>query len=313
MSCGRLRWVSPTGRRSKTSDEIAELKMILKCYLDDSRQQRRSAVAGYMGSLRAWELFEERWRALLDSAPCPISEFKASAVRARRGGFSLDHGWSEQSLNEFAIRTVETLSSSVGIYGVGVASLLDRVERPEDGALLDSLVLETCFRVALLSLTKLGGEYGAQMGGLERIDFVLDEQPGLMGRMTDAFEKARELVARDTDIPMKLEGFRDSKEVLPLQAADILAYETRKDLVNRTESPQRPRSRALIRLIESIPHVGFYLRPLSVIYDQGGDLGIPGILYSSNPPNRIFGRLIDVAPSLDPHPLLPPRGNFNIA
>ena len=44
----------------------------------------------------------------------------------------------------------------------------------------------------------------------------------------------------------------------PLQAADLLAYETRKDLKNILEQPPRPRSRALERLIAGRFHVAFY-------------------------------------------------------
>jgi len=52
--------------------------------------------------------------------------------------------------------------------------------------------------------------------------------------------------------------FEDSKDMRPLQAADLIAYEARKDAKDRLVRPDSPRSRGLSILINSHPHIGYY-------------------------------------------------------
>jgi hypothetical protein len=52
--------------------------------------------------------------------------------------------------------------------------------------------------------------------------------------------------------------FVDSKTHLPLQAADLLAHETYKEVRNRACQPPRPVSQALSRLVTGRMHVAHY-------------------------------------------------------
>jgi len=85
----------------------------------------------------------------------------------------------------------------------------------------------------------------------------------------------------------------ESKEIAALQAADLLAYEVRKEVLNRTKP--RPVSIALERLVQGIPHVAWCLHFSSAEeYNKRVENGqVPNpeasILFGSKRPIRASG------------------------
>jgi hypothetical protein len=206
-----------------------------------------------------------------------LPEFKASDCRHLGGVFE---GWDRREANTFAIRCVNTVADASAfpfVYGFGAAMVIPRTEREEDRTVIEDVGFTYCFSTILVNVLAMIRFTAPEVTAVQ---FIHDEQPGMQGRLQEAFGHARKWIEPDCHFHLSHLQFEDSRLVLPLQAADILAYETRKDIVNRLEKPQRARSRALIRLMENRPHVGFYV-DVSVLDAVQQHHVLPPLLYKT--------------------------------
>lgn len=230
--------------------------LVVSCYFDDSRGDHVHAIAGYIGLAEAWDgQFVDDWRAILASGPSPLSEFKSSDCRHLSREFQ---GWDRAEANRVALDCLHALGgpNSPVLFGVGAAIHLRADEYSSDDVVLEQVGL----RIAFMEIIAVVLAMAQRLGASDTVQCICDEQPGLQGVLHDTFEYARDVAMRDraacriSDLQ-----FENSKELIPLQAADMLAYETRKDLLNRMENPQRHRSRALTYLIGQKSHIGWVL------------------------------------------------------
>jgi hypothetical protein len=84
--------------------------------------------------------------------------------------------------------------------------------------------------------------------GGDRVRVIVDRNKGFSERIATNFDIAREQIA-DSDLVERLSPPEagDSKQLLPLQAADLLAHETVKEVWNRCEGrPPRGSLQALV-------------------------------------------------------------------
>ena len=230
--------------------------LLINCYFDDSRGDHVHAIAGYIGVAEAWDgQFADDWRAILASGPSPLSEFKSSDCRHLAREF---RGWDRAEANRVALACLHALGGpdSPVLFGVGVAIHLRADEHSSDDVVLEQVGLRIAFMEIIAVVLHMARHFGAS----DTVQCICDEQPGLQGVLHDAFAHARGIVMRSgAACRISHLQFEDSKELIPLQAADMLAYETRKDLLNRMEEPQRHRSRALTYLIGKKSHLGWVL------------------------------------------------------
>ena len=260
--------------------------MVLSCYLDDSHGERRTAIAGYVAPRERWDTcFIPVWQEFLDSSPHPIKEFHAAECKGMWNEFSPENGWTKSEANRYGIRAVHVLSDAERIpdlHGFGVAMLIPRIKDADDEerAAWERQALILCFSSILAGVLKI-----AQNGepSVEEIQFVCDRQPGLQDSLSDAFDHARKHVEQDCHFAITGLDFRHSHELLPLQAADIIANETRLDLIKRLEEPQRTRSRALHCLMRNRPHTSLYIDH-QVLADVEDRATLPPLLYASGVP-----------------------------
>lgn len=281
-----------------------EYVLVVSCYFDDSRGDGVHAIAGYVGRADLWDgEFVDRWCEALSSGPRPISEYKTSHNRHLAGEFN---GWTRDQANEVALNCLHVVGGlEPRVFGVGAAIYLPADEHSSPPLVLEQVALRIAFMEILAVVLNLAQSIGAE----HTVQCVCDEQPGLQGLLQDTFAKAREFAMRDAPCRISHLQFEDSKEVLPLQAADILAYETRKDVLNRMEQPQRPRSRALRYLVRSQPHLGWALTPgfidFMVETPTPGAQSPPLLYYSpevfSALPQVFHGSRLE----LDPPPVIP--------
>lgn len=279
-----------------------EWVMIVACYLDDSFHARRSAIAGYLGPMDVWDYqFTPAWYWFLNSAPHPITEYKTDDIRQSRGEFE---GWSDEEREAYMRQAIGLIGDAARfphLYGIGTASILPRTTSDEDRAEWDRYGAMHCFVTILVNAVNFVRRWRPRIKALW---FVCDRMPsGKSGLFIEAFNEAKQIVADDCDFDIDGLDFRDSRRVLPIQAADLLAYETRKELANRLESPQRARSRGLIHLLEHRPHVGFYVDQ-TVLEGARDDKALPPVLYQSDVAHDMMP-WIDRTALLDPPPLLP--------
>lgn len=236
----------------------------LSCYLDDSKNENEGifVLAGYMGTSDEWDgRFAPAWKRLINEAPHPITEFRASSCRHGTGEFKSENGWTKQERKNLTIRAVDAIAEQhiigvgVGVIGASVSEVVPGAEVSAPGQEFDlplyvhSIALSSLL-ISIMQLTRfLGGD---------KARIVCDSQEGKVGKLSEVFAQAQSMypiLDRHTNCPV----FEHSHEVLPLQAADLLAYETYKELKSRRENPPRDASKALDRMVRSRPHFAHYL------------------------------------------------------
>jgi hypothetical protein len=113
----------------------------------------------------------------------------------------------------------------------------------------------TCFPTVISQILDV---YGKRLPEYP-IEFVFDDQKGLEGEALDTFREVRDQLLRPefrefVATPI----FRPSHQVKPIQAADLLAYETQKKVFNDRFDPQRDYRKSLMRLVLGRAHIAKY-------------------------------------------------------
>jgi hypothetical protein len=105
---------------------------MLRAYLDESGTHKGSPVctiAGYMGSVKRWDEFERKWKAILDGER--INEFHAKRFWARtHGGERVDEykGWADEQAQRFLSRLLNIFERT-DIYPFGAGIIVNEWEK----------------------------------------------------------------------------------------------------------------------------------------------------------------------------------------
>jgi len=198
----------------------------LQAYIDDSASDvgdKRLFMAGYLSSADRWMQFADAWDKELRAAPS-IDYLKMSEAQSLRGQFG---GWTDtdrdQKLVKFAhiIEQLRPFSFEVSIsrkeYYEQVRPVAPRgIGNPHF----------VCVFMAVATLAR----YVAQEGGKAPIDFIFDEQSGVNTNIALFFDyMAKSLPKEARRVINGTPIFRDDKDLLPLQAADMLAWHVRRE------------------------------------------------------------------------------------
>ena len=207
---------------------------MLQAYMDDSGTHDESAhclVAGYWGGSREWKSFESEWKAVLASGG--IREFKGNEFWPRPGGNRIKPyvGWNNQRHAAFIDRLLTVIQKhKIYPFGCGVVvsefkkqpehyrrvfAGYDHSHRVKEGA-LKSVYLP--FQVAIFQAARY-----CHRG--VRMNFVFDDDPRIVARASACFARLKD-ETREPDVDNLGElTFADSRIAVPIQAADLLAYE----------------------------------------------------------------------------------------
>jgi hypothetical protein len=98
-----------------------------------------------------------------------------------------------------------------------------------------------------------------QITDCDRLHIYLDEQAKVAQLVPLAFRSGQKLYADGFVGYLCEPEFRDSVDTVPLQAADLLAYETLKEIRNRRARPQKPVRETLAILTSRRPHLGRFV------------------------------------------------------
>jgi len=261
----------------------------LTCYFDESFHEQIHVVAGYVGTAEMWQRgFSPQWRRALASAPHSLSEFKASDCRNKRNEF---RGWTASQSDAMTRELVSVILAHdcAGFAGVfffpGIPDPEDpRARRERRKVELGGygISLGLCFLTAF--------QVAARACGAGSVQPIVDEKHGFYDRMMLNFNGVKRMLGSMADrIKEPVPG--DSKAFLPLQAADLLAYETHKEVLSRCELKRKP-SKALMRLVEG----GFHFAKLGAFaplkeYQQALARGVKPrttehVLYKTGTPLR---------------------------
>lgn len=227
-------------------------------YFDDSRKRGIYSVAGYLGLVGVWdEAFSPIWAATVKQAPHPITEFKASDCS--NGLAEFQPPWTKAERDGLTEKLVNLLIDEQlpHVIGLGAAVVLPKsIDNESKRAKWERFAYLLCMGTVISHVGFLCRRFLSE----DSILFVFDEQKGMQGKAVDMFAEARAEVQAEGQLNCDVAGplFRSSETTIPLQAADLLAYETMRELDNREAVPPIKQRMALRRLVEGRAHYAHY-------------------------------------------------------
>jgi hypothetical protein len=191
------------------------LFFVLQAYIDDSGSGDPDVyvLAGYIASAESWASFSDEWKKLLDF--CRLDVFKMKDMKNRPKDCELFY----QLIEKYVIAGISCT--------VFKKDLVRVIESTDFGGNPQEHLKKPVF-LAFRSIIAMVSENQRKMGILEPVDFIFDNETKAIECM-EAWEVLRDSSYGDT---RKFLGsppiFRDDREFLPLQAADLNAWWIRK-------------------------------------------------------------------------------------
>lgn len=260
-------------------------------FIDDSKDGGLFALGGYLAPRDSWtNSFTPAWRRAIESGRQPVPEFKASDCRQGVRSF---REWSDKERTALTSQLVAVLIDPQNrTYGIGCAVLVPRAHELRQRHAFEELSYSVCLTTLLAGALKVV----KRAADCDSLHVYLDEQARVAHLVPMAFESGIRLYAPDFEGGLHQPEFRKSVDTPPLQAADLLAYETLKEIRSRRARPQRPVSKALVRLTSNRPHEGRFLNLDAAVPElaergerlPGMDSTKLGVIYDHNgvEPNR---------------------------
>ena len=228
----------------------ARFLVVFDAYFDDSGTHAGSQVVtigGYVSAPFCWLLFESEWQDALDDFG--IDFFRMSQFANRAGVFQ---GWTEGQRRARLPRLIEIINrNAIMSVGVGI-----------DRKLFDSVISEK-------AKAFVGGAYGLAFSCIAieiskeiskvhpeaQVAYVLESGTAGAGEILKVFQENLKDPVYAKELRILSLRFEDKRRYLPLQAADILAYELYKHLPKQPTSPSN--ARYPLRELSSIPRRWF--------------------------------------------------------
>jgi hypothetical protein len=201
-----------------------DLFAMITAYFDDSATEDVAAVAGYIGSVTQWERFNAEWQKMLDEYH--IKVMRRSDLECFQGEFV---GWTPPKRTEFIKKAQKIIKNRT--Y-VPVGSAIIKADFDEViPASIRKFVGGYYGMCATLSLV-LANRWSENARHREPIDWIFEAGTVGSGQFNQVLNALySNSYARDH---FRINGwaFR-GKDILPLQAADLMAYETSKNVQNQ--------------------------------------------------------------------------------
>jgi hypothetical protein len=206
----------------------------LRAFIDDSGSGGDSpwfVLAGYVGTVEAWDSFDKPWRTVLDGHP-KLEYFKSSEAESLRP----DGQWAGISKGERNQR-IDTLIEVIGNHTL--RSLYVRLKQQDYNEIIKPYIPDAwdnayyhLFIGSIAAFTSIEKHLGAS----RPIEFFFDRQ----NRLEKPSKRLYDMVGgqlfgnRVVDV-----HYEDEKLFLPLQAADLLAWQLRRRF-SVIDEPPRP-------------------------------------------------------------------------
>jgi hypothetical protein len=201
--------------------------VILTAFSDDSGSDGTTpffVLAGYVAEVERWNAFSEDWGMMLERQP-RIEYFKMREAESRRGQFG---GWSIEQAVAKQIQLAECIKRHAR-FGIG-----SFVSHRAYNAIMRDRLPPTCDSPYWLCFMEIvQGLINVSVDSeVQKVNFVFDTQgEGYERRGKMSFGGLREIF-QEMGIPHKdiigSISYDDDRNVLPLQAADMLAWHMRR-------------------------------------------------------------------------------------
>jgi hypothetical protein len=212
--------------------------MIQACFDDSGNTEAPVFVlAGFVARLRQWQVYSREWERILNVAP-KVPFLSTNEAFQQRGCFA---GWSKGAVEDRLLKLVQVIQNRVD---GGVIFTLDHDGYKAVMAKVDELtltperrkvrMLKNPFYVGfhVVVLTMLAKHQAIQTQ--ERLEILFDEGIDRHNRLENGYRDLVRGIARQHPSHINLlvnkeAEFRDEKMFLPLQAADLLAWNIRRE------------------------------------------------------------------------------------
>jgi hypothetical protein len=210
--------------------------IVIKVAMDESEVDENTpviTVAAYVARPKLWRDWTERWNV----AKRPIKVFHAADCANSHGEFE---GWMAERRDPFVTRLLDVMEASDipgVVIGLHKIEFLEAIQGREDLRAIFGTPYTACFHWVTQTIINIANE----LGSLDRIGFV-HECNDYQHEALDSFG----WIKRNGNPAARAIGiqFLGKEDYVPLQAADMLAYESNK----RIRDPSRPERRPWQRL-----------------------------------------------------------------
>jgi hypothetical protein len=230
--------------------------VVLKAYFDDSGTHAGSPAviwAGFMAHIDEWTTLEDEWLALLRREK--LTHMHMADLANSRGQFDL---WSEARRDALTYEFRQIIQAR-NIIGIGAVVRSAAWTEVIAGTWLEDRLYSPvlfAFEHAIQQALHWAEAANLQTGISEKIDFVFDlrEQDAAKGlKLANSYGEAEQWAPW-----FRGAKFMKMREVIPLQAADMLAFETYR-LEDSRKCGSQDKLRAHMKaLLEGVPIYGQY-------------------------------------------------------
>jgi len=234
-----------------------DIFIMLTAYLDDSgtdSSKSAVAVAGYLATVHQWEIFKQRWATLLKNYG--VTKMRRADLENFQGEFK---GWEPSRRTEFIIKAQSIIRKYT--Y-TGIGQVLVKKDFEENIPERVSSLMGGPYGFCGYHCMRAVGEWCDDRKYDGRVHYVFEagtEGSVELNKMLDALYKRSPL----HEDKLRLSGWSfEDKNTVPLQSADVIAYEMLKVGENHIVTKGRKTRKSLIGLFrERDKHHTHYWKP----------------------------------------------------
>jgi Protein of unknown function (DUF3800) len=189
-------------------------------------------LAGFVAPAASWAALSDEWQGALDESP-KLDYFKMKEAAKLKDQFDPSRGWTEATRDDRLItftriiRKHARIRIHAKIKHEHFNKYIKSIPVPNRKLFTDS-PYTLLFQQIILAMAVRGDLYGVNVP----CDFIFDTQVGFSEEIQTQWSQFKDVVksASRTDLPAlvgDLPIFRDEKSFLPLQAADLYAWQMR--------------------------------------------------------------------------------------
>lgn len=221
-----------------------KLLAVLQAYVDDSTKtvgRRTLFLAGYVNTAQKWADLSEEWERVLQQGR-PAAYMHMADAERMRGPF---RGWGRLDRELKVLALARTIADS-DPWSFSIA--IDLRDFSDVFGPTVPYGFQQPYFLAFFAAQILVAGHHHNLGVTSTVDFIFDEQSQIHRTATALYSMLKEVQAPEL---RSLWGatpiFRSDKEVLPLQAADMLAWHVQRETRNGILIPRRRASDYLLR------------------------------------------------------------------
>lgn len=199
--------------------------VMLQAYIDDSHASsglRPLYLAAYAMEADRWIEFSDAWDAVLNEPPA-IDYFKMTEAMGCGGCF---RGFSEPQRNKKVLALASVIKDFApwGMHMHVNTVEFDEIFKPHAPPPLRSAYFSLCYGI-MNGITHIQRE----MRITEPCEFIFDDHPGLAAKVVPIFDFMMDERPEWAELVAGMPSFKDDKDVMPLQACDMLAWVVRRE------------------------------------------------------------------------------------